>query len=134
MAQQRYTGGCHCGAVRFTLDLDLDRTISCNCSKCKMRGLIFWFVPPERFQLAAGDGGTQEYLLNRRAIKHEGCGVEAFFYSEMPDGAEMVAINARCIDNIDLAQLKPAPYGGASNGPVKAPAPPEGVQRQIRQV
>ncbi|CAB3765199.1 GFA family protein [Paraburkholderia solisilvae] len=122
MAWQHYAGGCDCGAVRFTIDLDLDHTISCNCSDCRKRGRIFWFAPPERFQLAVGDG-AQAYLFNKRAIKHQVCpvcGVETYFYSEMPDGAEMVAVNARCIDDIDPAQLTPAPYGSASKEQSKA--------------
>ncbi|MFC0692758.1 GFA family protein [Paraburkholderia humisilvae] len=137
MAQQLYAGGCHCGAVRFTVDLDLDQTIACNCSNCRKRGLIFWFVQPEHFQLTAGEGGTRKYLFHKQAIKYQVCavcGVETFFYTEMPDGAEMVAINARCIDNIDPAKLTSVPYDGASNGQLKALDPSDGVQRQIRQI
>lgn len=134
MARQHYAGGCHCGGVRFTIDLDLDQTNSCNCANCKKRGLIFWFALPERFRLTVGDGGTQEYLFSKRAIEYQVCavcGAEVFFHSEMPDGAETVAINARCIDNIDLAQLKVAPYVGVSKGQSKAFNPTDGVQRLI---
>ncbi|MFC0401434.1 GFA family protein [Paraburkholderia rhizosphaerae] len=137
MAQQHYAGGCRCGAVRFTIDLDLDQTIACNCSTCRKRGLIFWFAPLERFQLTAGDGGTHGYPFYKRASKYQVCAVcgdETFFYSEMPDGAEMVAVNARCIDNIDPARLKPAAYGRASNGQTKAMSPPDDRQRRLGQV
>jgi hypothetical protein len=118
MAQQNYTGGCHCGAVRFTVDVDLDQTISCNCSICRKRGLILGFSPVKGFQLNAGEGATQEYLFNKRMIKHQfcrTCGIEAFSYGKMPDGTEMVAINARCLDGVDIAALKPAPYNGADH-------------------
>jgi hypothetical protein len=56
----------------------------------------------------------QGYLFNQRAIKPPVCGVETYFYRERPDGAERVAVDARCIDDIDPAQLTSAPYGGAS--------------------
>ena len=118
MAQQNYTGGCHCGGVRFTVDVDLDQTISCNCSICRKRGLILGFAPVTAFQLNAGEGATQEYLFNKRMIKHQfcrTCGVEAFSYGKMPDGTDMVAINARCLDGVEVAALKPAPYNGADH-------------------
>lgn len=118
MAHQNYAGGCHCGALRFTVDLDLDQTISCNCSICRKRGLILAFAPVDRFHLNAGDAATQEYLFNKRAIRHQFCpvcGVEAFSYGAMPDGTRMVAVNARCLDGVDPAALKPAPYDGAAH-------------------
>ncbi|GAB7522855.1 GFA family protein [Paraburkholderia sp. 2C] len=132
MAQQHYAGGCDCGAVRFTIDLDLDHPIACNCSNCRKRGLIFWFAAPERFQVTA-NGGTQVSGFNRQASKHQVCavcGVETFFYSEMPDGTEMVAVNARCIDNINPARLKPAP-DGAGKQQSKARQLSDGTEEQL---
>jgi hypothetical protein len=118
MAQEHYAGGCHCGAVRFTVDLDLDQSISCNCSNCRKRGLILAFAPVNGFQLNAAAGATQEYLFNKRVIRHQfcrACGVEAFSYAAMPDGTPMVAVNARCLDGVDPTALKPAQYDGASH-------------------
>jgi hypothetical protein len=135
MALQQYAGGCDCGAVRFTIDLDLDHTIACNCSNCRKRGLLFWFAAPERFQVTAGNGETGEYGFSKRAARHQVCGVcgvETFFYSEMPDGAEMVAVNARCIDNINPARLRPAPYEGASERQSKAPLPSDAARERFR--
>jgi hypothetical protein len=118
MAEQQYAGGCHCGAVRFTVDVDLDKTISCNCSICAKRGLILGFARVDAFHLHAGDGEMQRYLFNKHVIQHQfcrTCGVEAFSYGKLPDGTEMVAINARCLDGVDVASLKPAPYNGAAH-------------------
>jgi hypothetical protein len=118
MAQQNYSGGCHCGALRFTVDVDLDQTITCNCSICRKRGLILGFAPVDRFRLSTDESAAQEYLFNKHVIRHQFCrvcGVEAYSYGAMPDGTRMVAINARCLDNVDLASLNPAPYDGANH-------------------
>jgi len=29
-----YTGGCHCGAVRYRVTAKLESAITCNCSIC----------------------------------------------------------------------------------------------------
>ena len=42
-----YCGGCHCGAVRYEVDMDLDTVMECNCSHCARKGLLLTFVPQE---------------------------------------------------------------------------------------
>jgi hypothetical protein len=57
-----YSGGCHCGAVRFEADVDLSQgTIRCNCSTCTKARAWFVLVSPERFRLVSGDGAQSEY-------------------------------------------------------------------------
>ena len=51
-----YTGGCHCGEVRFEVTTDLDNVVACNCSICQKRGALWSFVPLANFALRAGAG------------------------------------------------------------------------------
>ena len=41
-----YTGGCHCGQVRFECTTDMAMVTACNCSICTKKGLHFTFLPP----------------------------------------------------------------------------------------
>lgn len=112
-----FTGGCHCGLVRFETTLDLGNVIACNCSICSKKGLLLAFVPAERFALRAGEGQLTDYQFNKKAIHHEFCpvcGVEAFARGTAPDGTQMVAVNVRCLDDIDLAAISPKPFDGRS--------------------
>ena len=114
---KNYTGGCHCGAVRYEVTTDLSQVIACNCSICTKRGLMLTFVPEDRFRLIAGDGALKDYLFNHKVIHHlfcPDCGVESFAKGTMPNGAKMAAINVRCLDGVDLASLKPTPFDGRS--------------------
>ncbi len=110
-----YTGGCHCGMVRYECTTDLAMVTACNCSICTKKGLHFAFLAPQSFQLRAGADQLKEYLFNRHAIRHQSCadcGVEVFANGEKPDGTHVIALNVATIDHIDLASLKMTPIDG----------------------
>jgi hypothetical protein len=113
--RRTFTGGCHCGQVRFECTSDLAMVTACNCSICTKKGLHFAFVSPEQFRLRAGEDNLREYLFNKRTIRHQlcaDCGVDVFAHGRKPDGTEVVALNVSCIDGIDLATLTMTPIDG----------------------
>jgi len=119
MAQTKtYAGGCHCGAVRYEAAAALDRVISCNCSICQKSGSLLAFVPAADFKLASGADNLTNYQFNKKVIHHlfcKTCGIRSFARGKGPDGSEMVAINVRCLDGVELASLSPIPYDGKSS-------------------
>ena len=117
MAAQRYSGSCQCGAVRFEATADLDNTISCNCSRCGRLGSILTFIAQENFTLLSGEDSLSEYLFNKHAIHHlfcKVCGIQSFSRGSTPDGKAMVAVNARCLEGIDVDALEPKKVDGRS--------------------
>ena len=113
----RYEGSCHCGRVRFGVEVDLASPITCNCSYCARRGSILAFTPRDKFSLQSGEAELTSYRFNTNKIEHlfcRNCGMEAFAYGAMPDGTEMAAINLRCVDGIDLDALQPTMFDGRS--------------------
>jgi hypothetical protein len=105
---KNYSGGCHCGQVRFDVTADLSKVYSCNCSICVKRGALWAFVPPESFARRAGAEALVDYQFNKRVIHHlfcGQCGVGSFSQGIAPSGMEMVAINVRCLDGVDLSAL-----------------------------
>jgi hypothetical protein len=117
MAEMKtYTGGCHCGEVRFEVTADISNVMSCNCSICQKRGALWVFVPVASFALRAGNDDLKDYQFGKKTIHHlfcPQCGVGAFSRGAAPQG-EMVAINVRCLDDVDLASLKMTSFDGKS--------------------
>lgn len=112
---QKYTGGCHCGAVRYEIEVDLSQTMACNCSHCEKKGLVLSFVPAERFTLLSGEEMLTEYRFNKKVIAHlfcKACGVQSFSRGSDSSGKKTVAINVRCLDDIDLSSLHPKAFDG----------------------
>lgn len=110
-----YTGGCHCGQIRFECTSDLAMVTDCNCSICTKKGLHFTFLPPESFRLLAGEGFTREYLFHTRRIRHQlcqECGVDVFARGAKPDGTPVIAVNVSCFDGIDLKTITMTPFNG----------------------
>ncbi|MFC6488749.1 GFA family protein [Nitratireductor sp. GCM10026969] len=113
----QYQGGCHCGAVRFDVDVDVSNPITCNCSYCTQRGSILAFTPAEALTLERGEEKLTEYRFNSGQIQHlicSVCGMESFARGAMPDGTKMVAVNLRCLEGVDLDGLEPAQVDGRS--------------------
>jgi hypothetical protein len=117
MTETVHQGGCHCGKVRFEATTDLAHVISCNCSICTKHGLLLTFLPATKFKLLDGEEQLEEYRFNKGRIRHtfcRECGVETFGRGKHPEGFDMVALNVRCLDDIDLARLNPVPFDGKS--------------------
>ncbi|MEO1642653.1 MAG: GFA family protein [Pseudomonadota bacterium] len=95
------SGGCHCCAVRFEVDLPPAIEVEdCNCSICAMSGNIHVIVPAARFRLLQGAESLSEYTFNTGAAKHlfcKICGVKSFYIPRSnPDG---YAVTYRCLDD-----------------------------------
>ena len=112
-----YSGGCHCGKVRFDVAADISQVISCNCSYCTKRGSLLSAVDPGKFTLSAGEKELVEYQFNKHIIHHlfcKTCGTQSFARGIGPKGEDMVVINVRCLDGVDLSALKVIPFDGKS--------------------
>jgi hypothetical protein len=102
---KKFNGGCQCGKVRFEVDLQFDHVVSCNCSRCAKLGSLLAFAPLSDFKLLSGADDTTEFLFNKHVIRHRfcrTCGIEPYAIGTRPDGAEMAAINVRCLDGVDV--------------------------------
>lgn len=112
-----YQGSCHCGGIAFTAQGEIDQVIDCNCSMCRRRGGLLWFVPAAAFELLTPRERLQTYLFNRRHIQHHfcpNCGIAPFGEGRTPDGSAMYAVNVRCLAEVELGALKVVAYDGAS--------------------
>jgi hypothetical protein len=113
-----YRGSCHCGAVKFSAEIDLSGdTRKCNCTWCRKARNWFVLVAPEAFRLD-GKPSLSTYQFGKKTLKHEfcpTCGIHAFGHSNsdiIPADKAWVYINVATLDDATLAEL--------TNAPVKA--------------
>ena len=112
-----YTGGCHCGRVRYEVQADLTKVMRCNCSICQKRGTIWAFAKAAQFKLLSGEDALTDYQFGQKRIHHlfcKHCGIGSFSRGVAPNGDDTTAINVNCLDGVDPAGLDIKPFDGKS--------------------
>ncbi len=94
-------GGCHCGAVRFSVQCpDAVEVEDCNCSVCAKTGFVHLIVPQARFRILQGAERLTSYRFNTGVAEHlfcSVCGVKPWYIPRSnPDGVD---VNVRCLDD-----------------------------------
>ncbi|HUA36481.1 MAG TPA: GFA family protein [Candidatus Binataceae bacterium] len=108
-----YSGGCHCGKVRFEATAPLEFVDECNCSICTKKAYLHWVVPRDAFKMLTAEENLATYSFNTGVAKHHfcrACGVAPFYIPR--SDPDKVDVNARCIDGIDLASLRVEKFDG----------------------
>lgn len=115
MTTHSFEGGCHCGRVRFAVDVDKLEALDCNCSICKMKGYLHVIVPREHFRLQTEATELSTYTFNTGQAKHHfcrTCGMHPFYIPRShPDGVD---VNLRCLDGDAAEQFTVTAFDGAN--------------------
>ena len=113
---------CHCGHIRLEVDAPLQGLRQCNCSTCRRFGAIHWYVPARAVRLLAPSRSLSTYVWQFVHEGHHFCGTcgTSIMRTGYPDGR--VAINACCIEGVDIFALEVERFDGRT-------CIPPGVQR-----
>jgi hypothetical protein len=129
--RKTYSGGCHCGAVRFEADVDISAgTGKCNCTICTKMRLWLVEVRPDAFRLLAGEADMTDYRGRSDVAHHlfcRHCGVRPFEWVDMPNmtGSRYYNVNVACLGGVDIDELMAAPvtyYDGLNDDWGSTPA------------
>ncbi len=117
MAETKYNGSCHCGAVKFEVTTEVEGLMECNCSMCSRAGWRLIFVPEAAVEILQGEDALQDYQFGKRNTHHafcRTCGVRSLSWGPGHDGAKMYAVNTRCLEGFDGAELPVQHFDGAA--------------------
>lgn len=126
-----YKGSCHCGAVRFEVELDLAKATRCNCSICTKTNVTGVVTQPAAFTLLTGEGALSAYEFGGKVAKRyfcKHCGIQCFGRGHLDVlGGDFVSVNVNCLDGVELSELSIGYWDGRhdnwQSGTRKAPWP-----------
>ena len=131
-----YRGACHCGAVAFDVDWDIEELTTCDCSLCVMRNALMAKVPETALKVTVGEEFLALYQWNTRRARHHFCrlcGIYVFHRKRaQPDHC---GVNVFCLAGFDPTSVPHRPTIGAAmtiTDPAARPEWPGPVGRAFR--
>lgn len=108
----RHKGQCHCGSVKFTVNLEqgLIDPRRCNCSMCKRRGAVVASVELKDLSIDEGEDMLTLYEFNTHTAKHyfcSKCGI--YTHHQRRSNPKLYALNIACLNGIDPFVLANVP-------------------------
>ena len=108
------TGGCHCGAVRFSVEVPREvDLLECNCSICRKSGFLHLIVAGPDFTIERGEGELLSYRFGTGMAEHlfcRVCGIKSFYRPRSHPGAW--SVNFRCLDSPDEIEVSVRAFDG----------------------
>jgi hypothetical protein len=102
--QRTHPASCHCGSVRFEVDLPngLVDPRHCNCSMCRRRGAIVATADLGGLRVTKGADRIREYQFNTKTAKHffcPSCGI--YTHHQRRSNPNQYSFNVGCLEGID---------------------------------
>lgn len=104
-------GSCHCGAVKFTVELPygLSSARRCNCSICRMRGAVAVTAKTGGLRVTQGESELSTYRFNTGTAEHYFCSVCGIYtHHKRRSNPDELGVNVACLEGVspfDFAEV-----------------------------
>ena len=113
---RKHPGSCHCGAVKFEVQVDATAGARCNCTVCTKVGGLNAIVKPDAFRLLSGERNLSFYEWGGKTAKRyfcKSCGVSCFGRGYLEQvGGDYVSVNFNALDDVDPATVNVVHWDG----------------------
>lgn len=114
MPLKTYHGSCHCGAIRYEVDLDLSQGAGrCNCTYCLKTRAWSAFLKPDALRITAGEDSAIQYHQHAEAPRKfhcATCGVHVYGRGDADYmGGPFASISVATLDDATPEELAAMP-------------------------
>ncbi len=124
-----HKAACHCGSVRFEVNLSdgLNTARRCSCSFCRMRGAVAVSAALDGITFTKGEDTLTLYQFNTKTAKHYFCSVCGIYtHHQRRSNPNEFGVNVACLEGVspfDFAEIVVNngvnhPSDGASGSPI----------------
>jgi hypothetical protein len=116
----RHGGKCHCGAVRFEVELSdgLNSARRCTCSFCRMRGAVAVSAKLNGLRVLEGAEVLTSYRFNTGSAEHffcSRCGI--YTHHQRRSNPGEFGVNVACLDGLSPFDFAEVPVLDGENHP-----------------
>jgi hypothetical protein len=127
---ERRFGQCHCGRVRFEVELSegLGSIRRCTCSYCRMRGATAVSAALDGIRFVRGEDALTTYRFNTGAARHffcSHCGI--YTHHQRRSNQAQYGVNVACLDGVSPFDFPEVPVLDG----VRHPSDNDGSVRQV---
>ena len=128
-------GACHCGAVRFRVNLTdgLHTARRCTCSYCSMRGAVAVSANLDGISLTAGEELLTLYQFGTFTAKHyfcSRCGI--YTHHQRRSNPNQYGVNVACLDGLSPFDFEEVPVNDGIHHPTDGMSRVDGILRYER--
>ncbi|MFT5658249.1 MAG: hypothetical protein ACI9KN_001528 [Gammaproteobacteria bacterium] len=102
MEAKTYKGSCHCQAVTFEIDTNLQELTTCDCSICMRKNALMVKVHESAMRILSGEEALSTYTFHTQTAQHyfcKVCGIYPFHRKRItPD---YFGVNVYCLEGFD---------------------------------
>jgi len=134
--QPTHPGSCHCGRVRFEVDLPngLIEPRHCNCSMCRRRGAIVATAPLDALRITRGADHIRVYQFNTNTARHYFCPTCGIYtHHQRRSNPELYSFNVGCLEGIDPFEIEQVIVIDGVNHPRDDPTGGAPLAKLVRQ-
>src|SRR5262245_28587099 len=107
---KRHNGSCHCGAVKFVVEMDVEKSggTRCNCSVCNKTNVTASRATPGALAVTQGQSLLSEYKTGSAGrFFCSKCGVHLYGAGYVEEiGGDFLSVNLNALDDFDVGTLK----------------------------
>ena len=101
-----YSGSCHCGAVTFAFDAEIDHLTACDCSLCVKKNARMVRVRADALTVLSGEDQLGAYTWNTHRARHHFCRICGIYVFHRKRAApDLYEVNVFCLDGFDPSGL-----------------------------
>lgn len=111
-------GACHCGAVKYEFNDDIEFGTKCNCSICSRLGTVWIYSEPENIKIISDKNAAIVYSFgdkNRVFHSCKTCGTTTQWQSTDVTKINRMAVNLNMADKSFVEKTKVRHFDGADS-------------------